>query len=307
MTNYHQSTAPLPSKMKSAGDMQTTQHEIVYVVSQEEALALWLSNMEITQQFTKEQAKEHWKKWKQGVANALDFFQVASEIYLLQKIAKDLGSVFGRVYYKKYGGKLHIIFKGRPGLRKILTAPKYGVGNAKVVSLGIGPGGARAAARSGGILSVVLLTGYNVVDYFLTDEMTLMDLVGQLASDIVKVGIVTGASIAGATVLGSVGVVSAFAVGPLVVAVVVGLGVAYVLDLIDDRFKITAKLKDYLNRTADELDQFVKEKKADIRKSVLDLTDRFVRNLIREASEAVKARAKNRFRREVCKITWCEF
>ena len=59
--------------------------------------------------------------------------------------------------------------------------------------MGLGKTGAIAAAKQGGILTVVLLSAYRVVDYFLTDQATLSRLVGTLATDIVKVGIATGA------------------------------------------------------------------------------------------------------------------
>lgn len=111
----------------------------------------------------------------------------------MAKLVGDLGGFGAKAYIKTYGGKAHIILKGQPGLRSILTGTKYGIKNPKVVSMGLGKTGAIAAAKQGGILTVVLLSAYRVVDYFLTDQATLSRLVGTLATDIVKVGIATGA------------------------------------------------------------------------------------------------------------------
>lgn len=65
--------------------------------------------------------------------------------------------------------------------------------------MGLGKAGAIHAAKSGGILSVVLLSAYRAVDYFLMDQATLSQLIGSLATDVVKVGIAAGASIAAAS------------------------------------------------------------------------------------------------------------
>lgn len=49
--------------------------------------------------------------------------------------------------------------------------------------MGLGKAGAIHAAKAGGLLSVVLLSGYRVIDYFLTDQATLGQLIGTLSTD----------------------------------------------------------------------------------------------------------------------------
>lgn len=43
--------------------------------------------------------------------------------------------------------------------------------------------------KSGGIITVVLVTAYRVADYFLGDKQTLSKLYGSVASDIIKIGL----------------------------------------------------------------------------------------------------------------------
>lgn len=106
--------------------------------------------------------------------------------------------------------------------------------------MGIGKAGAIHAAKAGGILSVVLLTSYRVIDYFLTDQATLSQLIGSLATDVVKVGIATGASIAAASAIAGLGIT--LAIGPIVAVVVVGFLTSAALTSIDERYGITNRI-----------------------------------------------------------------
>lgn len=138
-----------------------------------------------------------------------------------------MGGVGTRAYIKSYGGKPHIILKRHAGLRTILTGTKYGIQNPNVVTMGLGRAGAVSSAKIGGIVSVVLLSAYRVADYFLTDQTTLSQLVGTFATDVVKVGIATGASIIAATAIAGLTTV---AIGPILAVVVVGVGVSILLE-----------------------------------------------------------------------------
>ena len=284
----------------------TWEDATIVVADLKETLRIWLEDAVEAGKITYEKAKELWAEWEIAPRSAAAYFATGQDALLIAKVVKDLRRSFGRVYYKTYNGAQYIIFKGYAGLRSILTGTRYGVKNPKIVSMGIGPHGARASIRQGGILSVVLLTAVNVIDYVLTDEMTLADLIGQMASDVVKVGIATGASIAAATAVGTAGVIASVAVGPLIAAVVVGVGVALVLDHIDNRFQLTEKLKDYLNRTAAELHAEIEARKQAAKRSLLDMTARLVENLVREATAAVAAEIRRRVAKKLRELTWYE-
>ena len=129
--------------------------------------------------------KNAWQKIKGKAEAGANHYSSADDLRTLSKLVADLGSFTTKAYVKTYGGKPHIILKGHPGLRRVLTATKYGIKNPKVITIGLGKAGAIHAAKTGGILTVVLLSAYRVADYFLTDEATLSQLIGSLATDVV--------------------------------------------------------------------------------------------------------------------------
>ncbi len=59
--------------------------------------------------------------------------------------------------------------------------------NAKVIQMGLGKYGAVQAAKGGGVLTIVLVTAFRVIDYFLTDSATLNQLIGTLATDVIRI------------------------------------------------------------------------------------------------------------------------
>lgn len=219
----------------------------VYVLDCDAMMRLWLSTKVEARRLSQFEADRLWVRYKTESRFVANYFSTATDIALLTRLANDLGSPVGRVYFKTYGQRAHIIFKGHPGLRTILTGTRYGVQNAKVVSMGLGRAGVRASARSGGIISIFLLTVWNIADYVMRDEATLGDLLGAIGSDVVKVAIAgaIGAQV-GAMVVGTV--IGTFALGPLAVAVIIGVGVGLALDAIDDRYRLTARLQDMLDR-----------------------------------------------------------
>ena len=131
-----------------------------------------------------------------------------------------------------------IVIKGYLGLRKVLTGTVYGVANPKVIKMGLGKLAAQGIARQGGILSVVFLTAYRVADYVLTDEATLTSLIGNLAVDIVKVGI----TVAGSLALIQVGAALGIAIGPIAAVVIVGGLAAWGLTRLFQHYDITNKV-----------------------------------------------------------------
>lgn len=213
--------------------IQANKHE-VFLVSVEEMDAIVRSNNSPRKAIL----QQSWKQLKSKLETGANFTAHGKDAVTLAKLIGDLGAAGARVYVKTYGGKPHIILKGRPGLRKILTGTRYGIKNPKVISMGLGKAGAVSAVKSGGILTVVLLSSYRVADYFLTDGATLSQLIGTLATDVVKVGLAVGASITAVAMLGA----TTLAIGPLVVALGVGLLATLALEAIDSEFGLTDKV-----------------------------------------------------------------
>lgn len=253
-------------------EIKSNQHE-VFVVSYEEMDAIIRSSPKGEMPHV----QEAWQKLKRKAEVGASYYASADDIRTLSKLVGDLGGFATKAYVKTYGGKPHIILKGHPGLRSVLTGTKYGIKNPKVITMGLGKAGAIHAAKSGGVLSVVLLSVYRVADYFLTDEATLSQLVGYLATDIVKIGIATGASIGAASVLVGAGVT--LAVGPIIAVVIVGVATSVALSVLDDQFGITDRIIAGLDEISEGAQSYAERIKEDLQKkaseavaSVIDYT-----------------------------------
>lgn len=225
----------------------------VYVLDRDAMMRLWLHDKVEANALSQMEANALWRRYQTESKFIANYFSVTDDIALLTKLARDLKHPLARCYFKNYGGKAHIIFKGRAGVRAILTGTKYGVQNAKVINMGLGRAGVRASAKGGTILSIFLLTAWNIADYVVRDEATLSQLIGSIAADVTKAAIAGGIGYAaGALMVGTV--VGTFALGPLAVAVVVGIGVGVALDWIDNRFQLTQKLQAKLQDLMDEVE-----------------------------------------------------
>lgn len=227
-----------------------------------------------------EEIKQNWQKIKSKVEFSAGYYASADDFRTLTKLLGELGGVASKVYIKSYGGKPHIILKGNPRLRSVLTGTKYGVNNAKVITMGLGRSGAINAAKSGGILSIVLLTAYRVANYFLTDQATLTQLIGSLATDVIKVGIATGASIGAAFLAGGF----AIAVGPILAVVVVGVFVSWALSEVDNHFGITDRVIDGLDELGDNARTYLLSQK----KTIINTANKITDSLIDYAIDSVK-------------------
>lgn len=188
----------------------------------------------------KQRAKQAWHKYQEGAKATAENAPNASSALLLTRVLSDLGVTANKAYIKHYGGKPHIIFKGFAGQRNIFTGVKYSATNPKIIQMGIGKAGAAGVAKQGGVLSIVIMSGYRVADYILRDSATLSQLIGGLATDVAKIGVSTGVALVAAK---GVGVVFGGAViGPLIVVVGVGFLMSHALTLLDEEYKITNKV-----------------------------------------------------------------
>ncbi len=222
-----------------------------------------------------------WQKIKGKAEIGASYYASADDLRTLSKLVGDLGGFATKAYVKTYGGKPHIILKGHPGLRNVLTGTKYGIKNPKIVTMGLGKAGAIHAAKSGGILSIVLLSTYRVANYFLTDQATLSQLIGSLATDVVKIGITTGASIAAAS-----GIVAAgftIAVGPILAVVIIGIGVSWTLGVIDQHYGITDRLIDGLDELGNDVQAYIQKQKKRAKNSASEAVDSVIDYAIEHA------------------------
>lgn len=143
---------------------------------------------------------------------------------------------------RTYRGRAHIIFKGRAGARQFLTGTRYGLTHPKIISLKMTTAGMKVAARDALIFGIIFCTVIDVVDYFTNDRATLGSLFGTIGMDIAKCLIATGAAFAVGVGVAAVMGTAVVAIGPVVAALAVGVGVSLALDWIDGRLGLTKKL-----------------------------------------------------------------
>lgn len=255
--------------------IESNKHEI-FVISIDEMDAIIRSSPN----GQKQSVQIKWQKIRDKIGIGTSYYASADDAVTMAKLVGDLGSFGAKAYIKSYGGKPHIILKGHPGLRRILTGTKYGIKNPKVVSMGLGRAGAVAAAKQGGILTVFLLSAYRVVDFVLTDEATLSRLIGTLATDIVKVGLATGASIAVATFVAGL---TTIAVGPIIAVVFVGVVSTYALDSLDQRYHLTERVISALDEMGDDASSFIERKQRELANAAVEMADSIIDHAIESA------------------------
>jgi hypothetical protein len=154
------------------------------------------------------------------------------------KLIKDLG-FNGKVVTKIVNGKNYIIFKGYAGSRSLFTGTRYIASNPKVVDMAIGRMGAAKSVASGARITIFLVVPLNVLRFILDDHQTMFHLIGNITSDLVKVGIASAfATVAGVAAAS----IMTLAAGPLIVTVVIGVATGLTLDYLDHKFGVTEKL-----------------------------------------------------------------
>lgn len=183
-----------------------------------------------------------WAKLRPSMETGANWYASGQDVVTLTRLVADLGAAAARVEVRHYGGRPHIILKGYAGRRDILTGVRYSATHPKVISMGLGRVAAEHAARQGGILTIILLTAYRVVDHFLTDTSTLTQLIGTLASDVVKVGLAVGSALGMSALTGSLTIIGTYAIGPLVVVILAGVVTTLVLDSMDRHWGLTDRL-----------------------------------------------------------------
>jgi hypothetical protein len=168
--------------------------------------------------------------------------------------------------------------------------------------MGLGREALKDSAKGGVFVTVIFLTVWDVADYFMRDQATLAQLIGSVASDVTKAAI--GGGIAYAAGLMAAGtVIGTFALGPLVVAVAVGIGAGLALDWIDNHYQLTAKLQAWLDRALEKLDNMmhaVAEKTQNLIDAGVDATAKVAHRVVDLAVDAAIGYAS----RKLNNITW---
>ena len=129
--------------------------------------------------------------------------------------------------------------KGYPGLRKALKGTKYLSNNPKVLSLAIGRLGVANTIVNGAKLTIFLTVPLNLLKYLIDEQSNLASLLGNIASDLVKVGL---SSVIGGLAAVGVAAITTIAAGPLIAAIFFGVATSLILDKVDAEFGLTEAL-----------------------------------------------------------------
>jgi hypothetical protein len=169
---------------------------------------------------------------------------MAGELYHLSKVFRDFG-IRGQYRISIRQGKAYIIFKGSPGLRKVITGTRYLAMNSKVVAFGVGKAGIAANVRMGSVVSLVFVNAWNVANYFVSQDASFAQLLASITSDSTKVLL---AGLASYAVGLGIAAVTSSVVLPLVGGFLAGILVSRGLDYLDERYHITEYLTTWFDR-----------------------------------------------------------
>lgn len=217
----------------------------------------------------KPRARDTWEQYRKETKTAAAYAPYAKDSVTLTKLFSDLGVTAFKAYTRTYGGKQHIIFKGFAGQRKIFNAVKYGASHPEIIKMGIGKVGAIHTAKTGGVVSIVFMSGFRVADYVLRDNATLSQLIGGLSMDVAKIATSTAVSIGAASLVG----VSTFALVPLAVVILVGFTVSTVLEILDDKYKVTEKVVAAIEEMENNLQRNIEHQKDKLTDTTGDIVD----------------------------------
>lgn len=198
------------------------------------------------------------------------------------------------VYINKNGTEL-IKLTGYPGIRKVLNAPVFALKNPKVVDLGIGKYGLGESIIEGARITFYVAAAYRTLDFILNDETSLAKFIGSLATDFVKIGLISGMTWG----LGAVAVAYVpFISVPLVVVVGFGLLAAWGLNKLDDKFGVTDKVVAYLESAQQE---FV-AKAREMEPGLWDLGAMYADRMLDKGKEVIELEVKEYLRDSINNI-----
>lgn len=205
---------------------------------------------------SREDVCEFWAEHRHEYAEQIKYFPIVKDAYggslTVRTIYQELG-LTGKYVIKQIRGHTHIVFKGFAGARQFFTGTHYGIANHKIIHLRLGKAGLKAAAREGLIFGILFCTAIDIVDFATRDHWTWSEFFGTVGMDVMKGLIASGAGyLAGIATAAALGT-TVIALGPVVVAVAIGAGVAIALEIIDKKFDISGKLNRLVDHGLEKL------------------------------------------------------
>ena len=156
----------------------------------------------------------------------------------LALVCKDLG-INGKAIPKIINGRQYIAFSGYPGLRSRFPGTIYSAKNQRIIKMAIGTLGIRRMVKIGGIITFCITVPLTILECFLSDPTTLSELTGNIASEIIKIGVSAVMGYIAGIIFGGF---IAYAFAPIGVAIGIGVITTFSLEYLDDKFQMTKKL-----------------------------------------------------------------
>lgn len=181
----------------------------------------------------------------------------------LSLVCKDLG-ITGKAIPKVIKGRQYIAFSGYAGLRTIFPGTIYSANNRKIITMAIGALGIKNMVKNGGIITICIAVPLTILEAFLNDSSSIYELAGNLASDLIKIGI---ASVMGGIAGIAIGGFTSLAVVPIGLAIIISVGTGFALNRLDDKHQLTEKLSESLEDISDKIERSIKNGVDDVQRS----------------------------------------
>lgn len=151
----------------------------------------------------------------------------------------------------------------------------YSTNNRKIITMAIGALGIKNMVKTGGILTIYITVPLTILEAFLQDYSTCYELVGNIASDLIKIGI---ASVMGAIAGIAIGGFTTLAIVPIGLAIIISIGTGIELNRLDDKYQLTEKLSAALEDMNDQIAQSIKNGVDEIQRSAYRGLGGFIRS-----------------------------
>ncbi len=188
----------------------------------------------------------------------------------LTLVCKDLG-ITGEAIPKVIRGRQYIAFTGYAGLRSRFPGTIYLANNRKIIKMAIGSLGIKNMVKNGGMLTICITVPLTVLECFLRDPYSLSAFAGNLASDLMKIGI---SSIVGAIAGLLAGSFITVAAIPIAVTIAVSVGTGFLLESMDEHYGLT----DRLITTLEDMGSEIKKMANDAERTLYRGTNAFFRS-----------------------------
>ncbi len=182
------------------------------------------------------------------------------DAYTLTLVCKDLG-IAGKAIPKVINGRQYIAFSGYPGLRTRFPGTIYSAKNRKIINMAIGALGIKNMVKNGGFITFCVTVPLTVLEAFLKDHNSCYELVGNIASDLIKIGI---GAVMGFIVGLAIGEVVVYAAVPIGFAILAMVTTGYSLNYLDDQYLLTNKLIAVLENMGEKAESMTYETQSTI-------------------------------------------